>query len=122
VSLAETYLSSKPKRFYVSFDGEIVIHLYYVLWKCKDGAIRRRAIKLLDEHPRREGAWDSWDSASVGRWVLSLEERQRENVQCREIKEGDRLRLSKIDHDTVEGQIRTWAYQLRNGERVCLSY
>ena len=39
VSLAETYLSSKPKRFYVSLDGETVIHLYYVLWKCRDGAI-----------------------------------------------------------------------------------
>jgi hypothetical protein len=81
-----------------------------------------RGLKLLDEHPRREGAWDSAHSASIRRWVLSLEEGQRENVQCHEIKEEDRLRLLKIDYDTVEGQICTWAYQLRNGERVCLSH
>ena len=81
-----------------------------------------RGLKLLDEHPRREGAWDSAHSASVGRWVLSLEEGQRENVQCHEIKEEDRLRLLKIDYDTVEGQIRTWACQIRNGERVFLSH
>lgn len=41
VSLAETYLPSKPKRFYVSFGRETVIHLHYVLWKRRDGAIRR---------------------------------------------------------------------------------
>jgi hypothetical protein len=89
VSLTETYLFSKPKPFYASFDGEIVIHLYYILWKCRDGGIRRRALELLDKHPRREGTWDTWDLAylaSVGRWVLSMEEGQRENVQYHEIK------------------------------------
>ncbi|KAH8599188.1 hypothetical protein B0O99DRAFT_683169 [Bisporella sp. PMI_857] len=122
VSLTEKYLYSKPKRFYFAFEGETIIYLYYVLLKCRDGAIRRRALMGLDEHPRRECSWDTAHSASVGRWAMSQEEGQRGNVKCHEIIEEDRVRLLGTEYDTVKGQIRTWAYQLRNGERVYLNH
>lgn len=122
VSLSESYMSSKPKRFYFSFDGETLIYLYYVLWKCRDGGIRRRVLKVLDEHPRREGSWDAGHSASVGRWLLLLEEGERGKSECHEIKEDDRVRLLGMDYDTVEGSIRTWGYRLRKGERECFSH
>ncbi|CZR69793.1 uncharacterized protein PAC_19693 [Phialocephala subalpina] len=117
VSLSESYMSSKPKRFYFSFDGETLIYLYYVLWKCRDGVIRRRVLKVLDEHPRREGSWDAGHIASVGRWVLSLEEGEPGESECHEIEEDDRVRLLGMDYDTVEGHMHTWGYRLRNGER-----
>ncbi|KUJ10125.1 uncharacterized protein LY89DRAFT_627524 [Mollisia scopiformis] len=122
VSLTECYMSSKPKRFYFTFDGETLIYLYYVLWKCRDGAIRRRVLKVLDEHPRRENSWDAEHSANVGRWLLSLEEGERGKLACHAIEEEDRMRLLGMDYDTLEGGIRTWGYKLRNGERECFCH
>lgn len=121
VSLAETYLTLKPKRFYFSFEGETVIYLCYVLLKCRDGAIRRRALRGLDEHPRREASWDATRCASIGRWAMVLEEGQREHVQCNDIKEEDRVRIMGMQYDTLEGDVHIWCYQLRDGERVCFT-
>jgi hypothetical protein len=122
VSLSESYMSSKPKHFYFSFDGETLIYLYYVLWKCRDGGIRRRVIKLFDDYPRRENSWDAGHCASVGRWLLLLEEGERGRLECHEIEEDNRMRLLGMDYDTVEGYMRTWGYRLRNGERETVSH
>lgn len=47
--------------------------LFFVLWKCHDLSIRLQAIKLLEEWPHREGAWDSHQLVNFGKQMLQLE-------------------------------------------------
>lgn len=63
--------SKKPK---FSFDSHVVIPLHMVTHKCRDTVIRRRAIDLLMQNPRREGVWDSTLGAKVGGWAMAVEE------------------------------------------------
>lgn len=57
-----------------AFELGIVPHLYLVMVKCRDLKLRREALRLLEENPRREGVWDSVATTALGRWVISLEE------------------------------------------------
>ncbi|CZR69450.1 uncharacterized protein PAC_19350 [Phialocephala subalpina] len=75
VSLLDIYLASKPKQRYFVFDGETIAYLLQVVCKCRDGSVRRMALKLLEDRPRRESCWDTRYAAHVGRWVMTLEER-----------------------------------------------
>ncbi|KAI0995435.1 hypothetical protein K3495_g12744 [Podosphaera aphanis] len=57
-----------------SFELGIIPALYTVMAKCRHGPLRREALKLLRDHPRREGVWDSIASAALGAWIIELEE------------------------------------------------
>jgi hypothetical protein len=57
-----------------AFDFGVVPALYLVMVKCRDPKLRRAAMRLLEENPRREGVWDSVATTALGRWVISLEE------------------------------------------------
>jgi hypothetical protein len=48
-----------------NFDGSVVAALFLVATRCRHRGIRREAMKLLREHPRREGLWDSVAVANV---------------------------------------------------------
>jgi Fungal specific transcription factor domain len=119
VALAEIYLAAQPKRFYTSFESDTLVILAYLIWKCRDGDVRRRALKLLDDHPRREAAWDSRYCSISGRWIMDIEEGERGPSKCSEIKEEQRMKVFALDYDSVEGSIRTWACQMTtDGEKV----
>ena len=83
VDLAEYSLNAleaaKPGTPKFQFDSHIVIPLHMVGHKCRDRAIRRRAISLLLSHPRREGVWDSTLAGGMAEWAMSIEEEQLEN-------------------------------------------
>ena len=68
--------SSTPK---FQFDSHIVIPLHMVGHKCRDRAIRRRAISLLLSYPRREGVWDSTLAGGMSEWAMNVEEAYLEN-------------------------------------------
>lgn len=57
-----------------AFDIGVVPPLYLIIVKCRDRKLRRQALKLMEENPRREGVWDSVATAALGRWVIGLEE------------------------------------------------
>ncbi|KUJ24184.1 uncharacterized protein LY89DRAFT_776347 [Mollisia scopiformis] len=57
-----------------AFDIGIVPPLYLVVVKCRNRTLRRRALALMEDHPRREGVWDSVATVALGRWVIGLEE------------------------------------------------
>lgn len=119
LALAETVLASKPTRFYTSFESDTLVILAYLIWKCRDGYVRRRALKLLDDHPRREAAWDSRYCSVAGHWVMEIEEAGRGPCKISEITEAQRIRVSALDYDSIEGSIRTWAVQMTaDGEKV----
>ncbi len=57
-----------------AFDIGVVPPLYLVMVKCRDPKLRREALSLLEQNPKREGVWDSVACVALGRWVISLEE------------------------------------------------
>ena len=72
--MAETVLVFQPKQFYTSFESNTLIILGYLIYKCRDGDVRRRALKLLDDYPTREATWDSKYCSKLGRWIMNIEE------------------------------------------------
>lgn len=59
----------------LSFDIQIMGPLYYAVLKCRHPALRRRALKMLQLAPRREGLWNSHYAYVTGKRVIELEER-----------------------------------------------
>jgi hypothetical protein len=65
---------SSPKRAVFLFDDSLVAGLFHVATRCRERDVRRRAIQLLQRHPRREGLWDSEMAVKVSTWVMNQEE------------------------------------------------
>jgi hypothetical protein len=118
LNLVETVFASQPKRFYTSFESDTLVILAYLICKCRDGDVRRRALKLLDDYPRREATWDSKYCSKLGHWIMNIEEGGRGPLESSEITEEQRLRVFGLDYDSVEGSMRTWACQTTNGKTV----
>ncbi|KAK1826100.1 hypothetical protein QBC39DRAFT_269782 [Podospora conica] len=57
-----------------SADLGIVPPLFVVATKCRDRALRWKAIQLLQSSPRREGMWDSELTARIAMWVADIED------------------------------------------------
>ncbi|KAH6711588.1 hypothetical protein BKA61DRAFT_578030 [Leptodontidium sp. MPI-SDFR-AT-0119] len=66
--------TSKGPMMRFAFDIGVIPPLYLVMIKCRDRRLRRQALHLLKEYPRREGVWDSVATVHLGRWVIGLEE------------------------------------------------
>ncbi|PQE30380.1 putative UPC2 Regulatory involved in control of sterol uptake protein [Rutstroemia sp. NJR-2017a WRK4] len=49
--------------------------LFFAATRCRDGGIRREAIRILREWPAGNGIWHSLQAAVVAEWVVGLEER-----------------------------------------------
>jgi Fungal specific transcription factor domain len=82
-SLIKTQLISKDKNtpFY-SFEMNILPPLHYCSTRCRDPKLRRRALALLEDSPRREGMWDSAMLAAIARYVMEEEEAGLGEVSC----------------------------------------
>ncbi|KAH7319187.1 hypothetical protein BKA65DRAFT_556611 [Rhexocercosporidium sp. MPI-PUGE-AT-0058] len=65
---------SKGPMMRFAFDIGVIPPLYLVMIKCRDRRLRRQALHLLKEYPRREGVWDTVVTVHLGRWVIGLEE------------------------------------------------
>lgn len=72
VDSIETILSSMPSYF--SLDIGVLPLLSCVGLKCRQPDIRRRAIALLADTPRREAAWGSLAAAHIAGQVMNVEE------------------------------------------------
>jgi Fungal specific transcription factor domain len=99
------------------FDMQIVMPLDFVAKKCRDPALRRRAIWLMKAKPRRENFWDSVVAAMVCEWVVGVEEENMvdgviwEESRARDV--GVKLELEGIDEVR---KARVWC-TLGTGER-----
>lgn len=56
------------------FEIQIVGPLFCVAWRCPQRTLRRKALSLLREWPRRELLWDSVGGAEMATFVMELEE------------------------------------------------
>jgi Fungal specific transcription factor domain len=68
---------SRPTNY--SLAGRVVSTLWITGIRCRDRAIRRKAIGLLLKYPRREGVWDGHFSAKIMKFVMDLEEQYLED-------------------------------------------
>ena len=55
-------------------DTEVILPLFFVACKCRDGELRRQAISLLRSQWRQEGVWNSFLAAKVAERVMQIEE------------------------------------------------
>lgn len=74
VTLAAELLPSSPTQKQFSLDTGAVAPIYYAVLKCRDPALRRRAITLLASFNVQEGAWDSTRLATLAKKVVWVEE------------------------------------------------
>jgi hypothetical protein len=65
---------SRPHSFSPSFELSPIVPLFVIITRCRDPILRRRAISLLLQSRRREGAWDSVGAAAVGAEITKIEE------------------------------------------------
>jgi len=99
------------------FDMQSVMPLDFIARKCRDPALRRRAIELLKARPRRELFWDSIIAAQVCEWVVKIEE---EGLVDGVVKEENRARGVSIGPELGSGEevkcAKVWC-SLGTGER-----
>ena len=82
-----------------SFDFGIIPPLYLTIVKCRVSEIRKKALQLLTDYPRREGVWDSVTTAALGKWVIEMEE---EGVARGAVPEESTVRKPSIAVDLVK--------------------
>jgi hypothetical protein len=62
------------RRPVFSPSANIVQSLWLLTARCRDPRLRRKAIELLEQYPRREGIWDSTVVARVAAMLVEIEE------------------------------------------------
>lgn len=83
------------------FDQGFIYELVLVALTCRDRALRREAIELLETKDWREGIWGSKRVADGARFILETEE---ESVETEFIPETARARLVRMDVDVEKRQ------------------
>jgi hypothetical protein len=95
-----------------TLEMEVLLPLYFVAAKCRDGAVRRRAIALLRWRERQEGLWNSSLTARVAERLMMLEE---EGLADRDV-----IKMADITSERrVQGVEVEWSLERR---RVKLLY
>ncbi|ATY59184.1 C6 zinc finger domain [Cordyceps militaris] len=71
----EALLRLEDRRPVYSFSPSVCEPLFMVASSCRDGALRREAMALLRQRPRREGIWDARLMAAIAEAKMRIEER-----------------------------------------------
>ncbi|KAH8880779.1 hypothetical protein GQ53DRAFT_773826 [Thozetella sp. PMI_491] len=99
-----------PKLPTFSTDWGIIFPLTVTTLKCRDPAVRRDAMALLEVWPHREGLWDSSLAIVLGRQVIELES-SRESAQEQD---GQGRRVTQVMFDVPEDQSKvvvSWKWE-----------
>lgn len=90
--------ASKPTMA-VCFDLGIIMPLHLTATRCRHPGIRRKAMRLLTNFPRREGIWLSWVGGMVAQLVIDIEEDGLHNPQsCKDVPLENRIELLQMCH------------------------
>ncbi len=108
-STACDHISQKPGPEFC-LDMNIVAPLYAVAHRCRDPAVRRKAISLLYNSPRQEGIWDSILTARVAERLMGIEEEGLGIVTCAaDIPDWARITDVNVKFD-FQGRLGTVSY------------
>lgn len=103
----------QDKRLIYHFDGGFIPPLFLVATKCRDRALRRKAIALLDMAPYREGVFDSVCVAKMAEWIVAVEE---EGIDEGEIPDYRRLRIRRSNIDLPMRRAQLQGTQFRKAD------
>ncbi|KFA49248.1 hypothetical protein S40293_08337 [Stachybotrys chartarum IBT 40293] len=106
VIAAEAQKSSKlSSKAMPSLNAAVVQPLFFVACKCRDGALRRRAVATL-ELIDRETMSEARGWVSIARWIMEIEEITVEGTErlCNDIGEACRLQEVDISMDGAAGR------------------
>lgn len=112
-SISSTLTVPPYRRLSYHFDGGFVPPLFLVAIKCRDRALRRKAIALLFSAPMREGVFDSICVAHLAEWVVAVEEN---GIEEREIPDHRRLRIRRSNIDLPMRRAQLQGTQYVNAE------
>jgi len=115
LEVAEDYKQPAQPRFV--FDSGLVIALFTVAIRCRDGMIRGQAISLLWKYPRREKIWDSAMAATIATWLVKKEE---ESIIDGFIPFSERLELVRNDFLLSERKVVVQCSKSVDGSRILL--
>jgi len=76
-----------------TFDLQVIVPLYVVVWQCPYNPLRREATALLLSRPRREGFWDAFLAGKLGEWIIEVETEEDPGVEWME----DDMRIAGLD-------------------------
>ncbi|KAE9362684.1 hypothetical protein N431DRAFT_424500 [Stipitochalara longipes BDJ] len=79
ITLSEQLINSNSQymSLIIFFDMGVMAPLLYVILKCRNLALRRKALSLLKLAPCREGMWYRQDVIEYAEWKIHIEERGR---------------------------------------------
>lgn len=84
------------------FDMEVIAPLYLIATKCRHPQLRRRAIALLRATVRREGLWDSQETAAIAERIMEHEEAELSTLDGSELPAEDmRIHNTHIENTPV---------------------
>lgn len=76
-----------------SYDFGYLIPVYMCAVRCRDPILRRRALGILQSHPRQEGIWESTAAAAVAAQWIAMEEEGLDILTCAaDVPEHQRIR------------------------------
>jgi hypothetical protein len=76
LNISNSAAATSARKF--CFDMVVVLPLWCMGHKCRDRALRRKAVSLLLNFPRREGIWDSLYAAKIIECLMEFEEKHME--------------------------------------------
>jgi len=117
LSLTEALVSTTSRKKLhpsaPSFEQGIIVPLSFIIMKCRQVGLRKRALQLLRQAPEREGMWNRDSVLRVAKLKVSIEERSRVGVEDKELPEAARTTRERI----VElGGGRVGVYFRRSGD------
>ena len=91
--------TASPETFIYGFDLNVLPPLHITAFKCRDPALRRKAIALLDAGDRYEGLWNGKRVARFAQKTLEIEEAGLPKVTvCADIPRKNRVRLMALSY------------------------
>jgi len=92
----------------IFFDMGVMAPLFYVVLKCRNLALRRKALSLLELAPCREGMWSRQDVIEYAEWKIGIEERGRGQLPETDVlPEEARISKERMKEVVIGGRQRT---------------
>jgi hypothetical protein len=91
----------------IFFDMGVMAPLFYVILKCRNLELRRRALSLLELAPCREGMWYRQDAVEYAKWKIGIEERNRgQSSEMDALPEVARISNERMQEVIIDGRKR----------------
>jgi hypothetical protein len=110
ITLAERLINNNSQymSLIIFFDMGVMAPLLYVILKCRNLALRRKALLLLKLAPCREGMWYHQDIVEYAEWKICIEERGRGQLSETEaLPEEARIWNEQMKEVFIDGRPRT---------------